>query len=135
MVIIQRVALEHRSLFLLQLYCSVSSHNAMTVLISTKGFESVNAVPEDYGEADSGITLARSTLTFSLTVIARSPCDEAIQGPRAVAPGIFAALAMTVELTQQLLGIALAQGSHHFGGKVGRSASERRRDRGLLRSQ
>ena len=43
-----------------------------------------------------------------MTVIARSPCDEAIQGPRAVAPGLLAALAMTVELTQQLLGIALS---------------------------
>ena len=64
MVIIQRVALEHRCLFLLQLYCSVSSHNAMTMLISTKVFEIVNAVPEDYGDADCGITLARSTLTF-----------------------------------------------------------------------
>jgi hypothetical protein len=64
MAIIQRVALEHRCLFLLQLYCSLSSHDAMTVLTSTKGFESVNAVPEDYGDADCGITLARSTLTF-----------------------------------------------------------------------
>jgi hypothetical protein len=64
MVIIQRVALEHRRLFLLQLYYYVSSHNAMTVLMSTKGFESVNAVLEDYGDADCVITLARSTLTF-----------------------------------------------------------------------
>ena len=64
MVIIQRVALEHRCLFLLQLYCSVSSHNVMTLLMSTKDFESVNAVPEGYGDADYEITLARSTLTF-----------------------------------------------------------------------
>ena len=55
MVIIQQVALEHRCLFLFQLYCSVSSHNAMTLLIATKGFESENAVPEDYGDADCGI--------------------------------------------------------------------------------
>src|ERR1700688_4078621 len=29
------------------------------------------------------------TRTRPLTVIARSPCDEAIQGPRAVAPGLL----------------------------------------------
>src|SRR6202044_1741563 len=31
----------------------------------------------------------RRTRTPPLTVIARSPCDEAIQGPRAVAPGLL----------------------------------------------
>src|SRR5579863_6750133 len=31
----------------------------------------------------------RGTRTPPLTVIARSPCDEAIQGPRAVAPGLL----------------------------------------------
>jgi hypothetical protein len=124
MVIIQRVALEHRSLFLLQLYCSVSSHNAMTVLISTKGFESVNAVPEDYGEADSGITLARSTLTFSLTVIARSPCDEAIQGPRAVAPGLLRCARNDGGVDATIIGHRLSTGKPSLWGQ-GRKIGER----------
>jgi hypothetical protein len=43
-----------------------------------------------------------------LAVIARSPCDEAIQGPRAVAPGLLASLAMTdSELAPLYLGVAL----------------------------
>ena len=63
MVIIQRVAIEHRRLFLLQLYYNVSSHNAMTVPMSTKGFESVNAVPEDYGD---GLRDYAGTLDFDL---------------------------------------------------------------------
>jgi hypothetical protein len=43
------------------LLCKLSQRNDGA---DKKGFESVNAVLEDYGDADCVITLARSTLTF-----------------------------------------------------------------------
>jgi len=56
-----------------------------------------------------------------LAVIARSPCDEAIQGRVLWPLDCFASLAMTVELTQQLLGV------YSFRGRASMSAAVHQR--------
>ena len=99
--------------FHFQLYCFVSSHSAMTVLIAMKGFESEMLFPKIYGDADCGITLARSTLTFSAPGML-SGTDWAC------APGLHPRSNIT-----RLFLIGTAKPST-LGGKVGRSASEPR---------
>jgi hypothetical protein len=62
--------------------------------------------------------ISRSTQRVRIpppTVIARSPCDEAIHPWRATTMDCFAALAMTVELIRQLLGVALRHSGHGNG--------------------